>query len=119
MNVAGPAAKLPGFDLYEAELAAGSVLWVELFLLREELTMLDKAWSLWPFGCRHKNLSVPFSMEWTARQQYMHVDVVDDLPPGCSHYVVCLKCGRRFGYDWGSMKVIKAKAVKTKLKTAG
>jgi len=73
--------------------------------------MLEMAWSLWPFGCRHKNLSVPFSMD-KARQQ--HVDVPDDLPPGCSHYVVCLQCGRRFGYDWSSMKVIK-----TRLKTAG
>ena len=49
----------------------------------------------------------------------MYVDVTDELPPGCSHYVVCLKCGRRFGYDWGSMKVIKTKAIKAKLKTAG
>lgn len=49
----------------------------------------------------------------------MHVDVADELPPGCSHYVVCLKCGRRFGYDWSLMRVIKSKAIKTKLKAAG
>ena len=76
--------------------------------------MLEKAWGLWPFGCRHKNLSVPFSME---KAQHMHVDVTDELPSGCSHYVVCLKCGQRFGYDWGSMRVMKQ--IKTKLKTAG
>jgi hypothetical protein len=80
--------------------------------------MLEKAWGLWPFGCRHKNLSVPFSLE-RAKQQSMHVDVADELPPGCSHYVVCLKCGRRFGYDWSLMRVIKSKAIKTKLKAAG
>jgi hypothetical protein len=80
--------------------------------------MLEKGWTLWPFGCRHKNLSVPFSTE-RGQQQQMHVDVPDELPPGCSHYVVCLQCGRRFGYDWGSMKVIKTKALRTNLKTAG
>jgi len=83
------------------------------------LNLLEKAWGLLPFGCRHNNLSVPFSMASAARQQHMYVDVTDELPPGCSHYVVCLKCGRRFGYDWGSMKVIKTRAVKAKLKTAG
>jgi hypothetical protein len=23
-----------------------------------------------------------------------------------SHYVVCLDCGRKFGYDWSQMRVI-------------
>jgi len=78
--------------------------------------MLENAWGLWPFGCRHKNLSVPFSME-RAQQQQMPVDIADELPADCSHYVVCLKCGQRFGYDWGSMRVVKR--IKTKLKTAG
>ena len=70
--------------------------------------------SLWPFGCRHTKLSVPFSMEMV-RHNVMHVDTEEDeLPAGCSHYVVCLQCGRRFGYDWSSMRVVKSK-----LKTAG
>ena len=75
--------------------------------------MLEKMLNLFTFGCRHTHLSVPFSVETALRQQ-AHVDWVEELPPGCSHYVVCLDCGRRFGYDWGSMKVIKSR-----LKSAG
>ena len=72
--------------------------------------MLEKLLkSLWPFGCRHNNLSVPFSMEM-ARQHEMHLDTAEELlPTGCSHYVVCLSCGRRFGYDWSSMRIVKSK----------
>jgi hypothetical protein len=86
----------------------------EPFFASEEVRMLEIAWGLWPFGCRHKNLSVPFSMEKAYQQG---VDVADELPPGCSHYVVCLNCGQRFGYDWSNMKVVKG--IKTKLKPAG
>jgi hypothetical protein len=75
--------------------------------------MLDKVMNWWPFGCRHGNLSVPFSTE-VARQSEAYVDTEEQLPPGCSHYVVCLQCGRRFGYDWSSMKIVKSR-----LKTAG
>ena len=49
-----------------------------------------------------------------ARQHQAHVDCDEELPSGCSHYVVCLNCGQRFGYDWSTMKVIR-----TKLKAAG
>lgn len=49
-----------------------------------------------------------------ARQHQAHLDWTEELPAGCSHYVVCLDCGRRFGYDWSAMKVIK-----NRLKTAG
>jgi len=78
---------------------------------RCDLNMLEKMFNL--FGCRHAHLSVPFSME-TARQNQAHLDWAEELPSGCSHYVVCLECGRRFGYDWSEMKVIK-----TKMKAAG
>jgi hypothetical protein len=78
---------------------------------RCDLNMLEKVFNL--FGCRHTRLSVPFSME-TARQNQAHLDWSEELPTGCSHYVVCLDCGRRFGYDWSEMKVIK-----TRMKAAG
>jgi len=78
---------------------------------RCDLNMLEKMLNL--FGCRHAHLSVPFSME-TARQNQAHLDWAEELPSGCSHYVVCLECGRRFGYDWSEMKVVK-----TKMKAAG
>jgi hypothetical protein len=71
--------------------------------------MLEKMMDLWPFGCRHSNLSVPFSTEM-ARQVQAPLDTPsEELPAGCSHYVVCLKCGRRFGYDWSAMKIIKSR----------
>lgn len=78
---------------------------------RCDLNMLDRVLNL--FGCRHAHLSVPFSME-TARQGQAHLDWSEELPMDCSHYVVCLDCGRRFGYDWSTMKVVK-----TKMKQAG
>jgi hypothetical protein len=76
--------------------------------------MLEKVLNLLSLGCRHNHISVPFSMDM-ARQHPTHVDWAEELPTGCSHYVVCLDCGRRFGYDWGEMKVVKA----TKMKAAG
>ena len=76
--------------------------------------MLEKVLNLLSLGCRHNHISVPFSMDM-ARQHQTHVDWAEELPTGCSHYVVCLDCGRRFGYDWGEMKVVKA----TKMKAAG
>jgi hypothetical protein len=70
--------------------------------------MLEKVLNLLPFGCRHTRLTVPFSTD-TARQNQAHVDWHEELPDNCSHYVVCLECGRRFGYDWNEMKVIKTR----------
>lgn len=74
--------------------------------------MFEKVLSLFSLGCRHGHLSVPFSID-VARHQ-PHLDWTEELPPGQSHYVVCLDCGRRFGYDWNAMKVVK-----TRLKPAG
>jgi hypothetical protein len=66
--------------------------------------MLEKMLS-W-FGCRHTHLSVPFSVHMV-REHEGHLDTpAAELPSGCSHYVVCLQCGRRFGYDWSEMKIV-------------
>ena len=70
--------------------------------------MLKRMLDLLPFGCRHARLTVPFSTD-TGRRGQAHLDCKDELPHDCSHYVVCLECGRRFGYDWNSMKVIKTR----------
>ena len=67
--------------------------------------MLEKLMELWPFGCRHSQLSVPFSLEM-ARQHETYTDTREELPSNCSHYVVCLKCGRRLGYDWSEMRIV-------------
>lgn len=49
------------------------------------------------FGCTHKHLSFPQSQ----RKQ---------KKPG--HYVVCLDCGKEFGYDWDRMRVLKGEKAK-------
>jgi hypothetical protein len=68
--------------------------------------MFEKLMGFLPFGCRHAHLSVPFSVAM-ATQHQTHVDSAEELLPlGCSHYVVCLNCGRRFGYDWSEMKIV-------------
>lgn len=40
------------------------------------------------FGCRHRRLSRVMPVPRTDR-----------------HYVVCLECGKAFGYDWSRMKI--------------
>jgi hypothetical protein len=74
--------------------------------VRCHLALLDKLLNLLRLGCRHNRLTVPFSVE-AARQSQTYRGSGEELPTDCSHYVVCLDCGRRFGYDWSEMKVIK------------
>lgn len=47
--------------------------------------------ALW-FGCKHKDFSFPQTRQIGKEKR-------------C--YVVCLKCGKEFGYDWKEMKVIE------------
>jgi len=68
--------------------------------------MFEKMFNLLRWSCRHRRLTTPFSTD-TARQSQTFVDCREEIPAHCSHYVVCLDCGRRFGYDWGEMRVIK------------
>lgn len=44
----------------------------------------------WLFGCRHSHQSKP-----TTDKQ--------------GTYIVCLTCGREFGYDWRTLRVTKGK----------
>jgi hypothetical protein len=74
--------------------------------------MLDKMLKLFSFGCRHSHLSVPFPIDVATHDQG-HVDQPAQVPRGCSHYVVCLDCGRRYGYDWGAMKMVKDGGLRT------
>ena len=76
--------------------------------------MLESVLKLFSLSCRHTHISVPFSME-AARQNQAHLDWPEELPSNCSHYVVCLDCGHRYGYDWDEMKIIKT----PKLRPAG
>jgi len=38
----------------------------------------------WPYGCAHRQLTFPMTVQ-------------------AKTYVVCLDCGRHFGYDWSRM----------------
>jgi len=69
--------------------------------------MLERVLNLFRFGCRHSQLTKPFYLDrgGFGRAQ---AERADEIPKHCSHYVVCLDCGRRFGYDWSEMKVVKA-----------
>ena len=51
------------------------------------------------FGCPHEHCTFPITIK--------------PCRPYCSHqtttagtYIVCLDCGKEFGYDWQKMKVI-------------
>lgn len=56
--------------------------------------MLGRVLQLLFVSCRHHHLSSPFS---AMRETNGRVR--------SSHYVVCLDCGRHFGYDWNTMRV--------------
>ncbi len=51
------------------------------------------------FGCWHKNLSFPRSVR---RGQPRSPAA---WPTGT--YVVCLDCGKEFGYDWQNMRIVR------------
>ena len=67
--------------------------------------MVEKILQLLSVRCSHRNLSKPFTagIDSTAKE-------TDWMPvgnSGPSHYVVCLDCGKKFGYDWHTMKVVR------------
>jgi hypothetical protein len=47
------------------------------------------------FGCRHKHCMFPITIRQPHSNQATN-------PPT---YIVCLDCGKEFGYDWQKMKV--------------
>ena len=49
------------------------------------------------FGCRHTRYSFPITVRAGSRR-------TPALRTGT--YVVCLDCGREFGYDWREMKIM-------------
>jgi hypothetical protein len=50
------------------------------------------------FGCLHKHCSFPI----TVKPNKPHSNQAE----ASSTYVVCLDCGKQFGYDWTQMKVV-------------
>jgi hypothetical protein len=60
------------------------------------------------FGCWHRQLSFPFSVRAGQRG------------PAAARqtgtYVVCLKCGKEFSYDWETLSVVSDPAPKRAIK---
>ncbi|HEU5401547.1 MAG TPA: hypothetical protein VFU86_09335 [Terriglobales bacterium] len=69
--------------------------------------MFEKVLQLLSIKCSHRRLSQPF----TAASGNTMARAAGDWEPvaasGPGHYVVCLECGKKFGYDWSEMRVIK------------
>jgi hypothetical protein len=57
------------------------------------------------FGCPHKRRTFPIS----ARPGQVRSEAAEIT----GTYVVCLDCGREFGYDWREMKIVVAPAAMT------
>lgn len=51
-------------------------------------------------GCRHRHLSFPFTLRPGERRS--------GAAKLTGTYVVCLKCGKQFAYDWENMCVISS-----------
>lgn len=51
-------------------------------------------------GCTHRQLSFPFSVRPGERRS--------GAARLTGTYVVCLKCGRQFPYDWENLRVLRA-----------
>ncbi len=65
--------------------------------------MLQRLLNLISFGCHHRRISKPFA---AARQAQGSSNPAWEQPVA-GHYVVCLECGKKFGYDWSQMKMIR------------
>jgi predicted transcriptional regulator len=66
--------------------------------------MLEKVLQLLSVICSHRKLSKPFTAGFDDGGKD-----ADWMPvtSGPSHYVVCLECGKKFGYDWRHMRVVR------------
>lgn len=64
--------------------------------------MLEKILQVLSIRCRHRHTSKPFASASASSNRNS-----DWEPVGRSgHYVVCLDCGQKFGYDWQTMQVL-------------
>ena len=71
-----------------------------------ETFMFEKVLQLLSISCSHRRMSQPFTAAAGGAQR-----AAGDWEPvaasGPGHYVVCLECGKKFGYDWSEMRIIK------------
>jgi predicted transcriptional regulator len=59
---------------------------------------MSKLWDVL-FGCSHKRYTFPITVRHGQRRRLSRESVRGT-------YVVCLDCGKEFGYDWREMKVL-------------
>jgi len=68
--------------------------------------MFRKLLNFFTFRCRHTNVTQPFAsaipVDYERHTDWQPVSTTTSM----SHYVVCLDCGRKFGYDWSQMRTI-------------
>ena len=68
--------------------------------------MWERVLQLLAVHCRHSNLSKPFSAA-SSRRDSGQSDWESVSNNKSAPYVVCLDCGKHFGYDWSRMQVMK------------
>jgi len=66
--------------------------------------MIRKVLQLVGMSCRHQHLSHPFAANTATSYRSADWESISE-PSG--HYVVCLDCGKRFTYDWSSMRIVQ------------
>jgi hypothetical protein len=69
--------------------------------------MRERVLQLLGVHCRHNNLSKPFSAVSSSRYDSSHGEWESVSSDKTTPYVVCLDCGKHFGYDWSRMQVMK------------
>jgi hypothetical protein len=69
--------------------------------------MWERVLQLLAVPCRHCNLSKPFSAASSSRPDSRHSEWESISSSQAAPYVVCLDCGKHFGYDWSRMQVMK------------
>ncbi len=67
--------------------------------------MLQKLFQVLSLGCHHRRISKPFAAARTQSSSGGEWDTLQAQSGG--HYVVCLECGKKFGYDWSQMKMLR------------
>jgi hypothetical protein len=66
--------------------------------------MLERILQLLALSCRHRHLSQPFTAAAVAQSARREWEEIGSDP---GHYVVCLDCGKRFAYDWATMRIVR------------
>ena len=57
----------------------------------------------WLYGCSHRRTTFPITLR-------AGVSVDGQQSAQAETYVVCLECGRHFGYDWTTMRMTRQRA---------